>query len=202
MGRIKHLNIILSVFIIAVMLVTGCNMVPTITIPTIPTHTKTGTPTATTTPTGSPTTSATTPPTTIAMPTTEVDIYNKSTPWPYKDPADNVMSPNVLGFAWNLNSSAKNISIAHDHGAKFISEVSLWNHDGWTTVADLPASLKTAYNTGWDGQPLFSQDMVYLNTNDPAFQQWLTDFIHTQVDQGADGFVFDETTGSADAIYQ
>jgi hypothetical protein len=207
MGRIKPINLILGILVIAGLLVTGCGnipKIPTFTIPHPPTPTKTVTPSTTATPSVSHTTPPTAPPTTTTAgyPTTQVDIYNKGAPWNYKDPADIVMSPNVLGFSWNLNSDPETTIWAHEHGAKIISEVSLWNHDGWRTPADLPAALKTAYNTGWDGEPLYSQDMVYLNSNDPAFQQWLSDFIHTQLDQGVDGFVFDETTGSADAVYQ
>ncbi len=197
----KYTPLCLSFILIAVLLVSGCGKIPTIPTVILPTNppnptvpSKTGTP-ATTAPSASATT-------TSNYPTTQVDIYTKSSPWPYQDPADIVMSPNVLGFAWNLDEDPNAVKWAHDHGAKFIAEVSLWNHDSWRTVDDLPAALKTAYNTGWDGQTLFSQDMVYLNTNDPAFQQWLADFIKGQLDLGADGLVFDETSGTAEAVYQ
>lgn len=108
----------------------------------------------------------------------------------------------MLGFAWNLNEDPGAVKWAHDHGAKFIAEVSLWNHDRWKTLEDLPDSVKTAYNTNWDGQPLFIQGMVFLNINDPAFQQWLSNFINSQIDIGADGFVFDETGGNSEAVSQ
>jgi hypothetical protein len=139
-------------------------------------------------------------PTLQTVPKTEVDIYTKNPPWPYKDPADLVMSPNICGFAWNLEMNPKPIALAHQYGAKFISEVSLWNHDRWRGVEDLPDALKTAYTIDFDGKMLFNQGMVFLNTLDPAFQKWLADFMRVQIEQGVDGFVFDEIDGVAAAV--
>jgi hypothetical protein len=211
MSKYKTLRWVCTVCIIAVLFVTGCEIQPftpsitlaPITNPTTsPSTTASSKPTGTTSVTSTPTTTAKPKPTTPAYPTTEVDIYTKGPPWEYKNPADNVMNPNVLGFAWNLDSDHTIIDSAHNHGATFISEVSLWNHDGWEEVGDLDFSMANAYNTGWNGEPLYIQGMVFLNVNHPAFQQWLSDFIKQQITQGADGFVFDETGGNSEAIAQ
>jgi hypothetical protein len=112
------------------------------------------------------------------------------------------MTATENAWGWNLHLDPCDIELTHHYGARFISEVSLWNHDLWLTVADLPAELADAYVRDLDGAPMTSQGMVFLNLLDPAFRAWLADFIRLQVDLGVDGFVFDETSGTAAAVEQ
>ncbi len=85
-------------------------------------------------------------------------------------------------------------------GAKHYSGVSVWNNDRWKTISDLPEVLKTAYVTGFDGEPLYIQEDVYLNFLDPVMQEEFKRGIREHVDIGTDGFVFDEVSGTADAV--
>ncbi|MDO9097362.1 MAG: hypothetical protein Q7U60_04500 [Candidatus Methanoperedens sp.] len=85
-------------------------------------------------------------------------------------------------------------------GAKHISVVSIWNNDQWEKVEDLPAELKTAYITDFDGNPLYVQEKVFLNILDPALKQRLKDEMKSHIDAGTDGFAFDEHWGTAQAI--
>ncbi len=133
-------------------------------------------------------------------PSTKVDIYNKSCNFPYEDPDDEVMTPSVVGFGWNLHQEAWPIDHAHECGALFIAEVSMMNHDAWKQVADLPEALKEAYVKDLDGNVIYNQDLVFLDMMHPAYRQWLRDFIKNQIGLGADGFVFDEYLGAAAAV--
>lgn len=85
-------------------------------------------------------------------------------------------------------------------GAKHISVVSIWNNDQWEKVEDLPAELKTAYITDFDGNPLYVQGKVFLNILDPALIQRLKDEMKAHIDAGTDGFAFDEHWGTAQAL--
>ncbi|MFC1914994.1 hypothetical protein ACFLWK_01945 [Chloroflexota bacterium] len=136
-----------------------------------------------------------------AVPQSDVDIYNKHFSWPPEDPDDWVMSPTVIGFGWNLDHDPDRADYIHRYGARFISEVSLWNHDSWHTVEDLPPEMEDAYVTDINGNVVYSQEMVYLNLMHPAYRQLLRDHISIELDHGADGFVIDEISGAADAIY-
>lgn len=112
------------------------------------------------------------------------------------------MTATENAWGWNLHLDECDIQLTHHHGARFISEVSLWNHDLWLTLDDLPDALADAYVRDLDGAPMMSQGMVFLNLLDPAFRDWLAEFMRHQIDLGVDGFVFDETSGTAAAVEQ
>jgi DNA-directed RNA polymerase subunit RPC12/RpoP len=130
----------------------------------------------------------------------EIPIYSKSLPWPLKQPGDEVMLPTVAGFAWNLDRDNRRIDQAHSLGAKFITEISLWNHDLWRKATDLPPELKDAYVRDFNGNLVYNQDMVFMNLRHPAWQKWQFDHVQNQIDAGADGMVVDETEGNAAAV--
>ncbi|VVB73985.1 Uncharacterised protein [uncultured archaeon] len=85
-------------------------------------------------------------------------------------------------------------------GAQHYSGVSVWNSDAWKKVSDLPPELNSSYATGFDGEPLYMQEDVYLNFLDPALQDYLKRGMKEHIDAGTDGFVFDEVSGTSDAV--
>ncbi len=104
--------------------------------------------------------------------------------------------PTILGWGWNDPMSPFVVDWAHDNKMKFIGEVSMWNYTAWETVEDLPPELKSAVCIDIDGNVMMKQGLVWMNTNDPAFQNRLITFCKAQIDLGADGLLFDEFTGS------
>lgn len=131
-----------------------------------------------------------------------VDIYSKGIGQFLLPDGEAAMTATENGWSWNLDGDVCDIELTHHHGAQFISEVSLWNHDRWLTLDDLPEELSDAYVRDLDGEPMTSQGMVFLNLLDPAFRDWLATFMREQIDLGVDGFVFDETSGTAAAVEQ
>ena len=84
------------------------------------------------------------------------------------------MQPTIISFAGTAGPNVDDIRIIHDLGMKFIYQVSLWQHDDWHTLDELPEELKQAFTVDLDGNPIIIQeDFIHLNTLDPAWQDWL-----------------------------
>lgn len=128
----------------------------------------------------------------------EVDIYGRD--W-YKEEVDLPLTGTIYAFGPSLQTGTDTIRWLKDRGAeKVYAGISIWNQDAWKTVDQLPEELKTAYVTGFNGEQLFIQEVVFLNFLDPAYQNWIKARIKEQIDFGTNGFTFDEHWGTAQAV--
>ncbi|GEM_PF-3371631 len=128
----------------------------------------------------------------------EVDIYGRD--W-YKEEVDLPLTGTIYAFGPSLQTGTETIRWLKDRGAeKIYAGISIWNQDAWKTVDQLPEELKTAYVTGFNGEQLFIQEVVFLNFLDPAYQNWIKARIKEQIDFGTNGFTFDEHWGTAQAV--
>ncbi len=128
----------------------------------------------------------------------EVDIYGRD--W-YTEEKDLPLTGTIYAFGPSLQSGVMNIKWLKDRGAeKVYAGISVWNEDAWKTVEQLPEELKTAFVTGFTGEPLFIQEDVFLNILDPAYLRWIMERVKEQIDFGTDGFTFDEHWGTEAAL--
>lgn len=130
-------------------------------------------------------------------PPSDVEIHGRDF---YSNPDDLPMVGTIYSFGPSLATDLYWIKLPKSRGAKVLSGVSLWNEDAWKNLENLPAELKGAYVKGFDGEPLYSQGVVYLNILDPAWQAWAKGKVREHVDAGTDGFAFDEHWGTAEAV--
>ncbi len=128
----------------------------------------------------------------------EVDIYGRD--W-YTEEVDLPLTGTIYAWGPTLQTGTETIRWLKDRGAEIIyTGISIWNEDAWKTIDQLPEELKTAYVTGFDGEQLFIQEVVFLNFLDPAYQNWIKERIKESIDYGTNGFVFDEHWGTAQAV--
>ena len=128
----------------------------------------------------------------------EVDIYGRD--W-YTEEKDLPLTGTIYAFGPSLQGGVMNIKWLKDRGAeKVYAGISVWNEDAWKTVEQLPEELKTAYVKGFTGEPLFIQEVVFLNILDPDYLSWIKDRVKEQIDFGTDGFTFDEHWGTEVAM--
>lgn len=128
----------------------------------------------------------------------EVDIYGRD--WITTE-EDLPLTGTIYAFGPSLQSGIQTIKWLKDRGAeKVYAGISIWNEDAWKTPDQLPEELKTAYVKGFNGEPLFSQEVVFLNILDPDYQNWIKKIVKEEIDFGTNGFTFDEHWGTATAM--
>ncbi|MDO8627124.1 MAG: hypothetical protein Q7K42_01535 [Candidatus Diapherotrites archaeon] len=110
----------------------------------------------------------------------------------YSNPKDINLTGTIYSFGPSLSVDLYWIKMPKARGAKVMSGISLWNEDQWKKIEDLPEEMKNAYVRGFDGEPLYKQDAVFLNILDPTWQAWAKKKIVEHIDAGTDGFTFDE----------
>ncbi len=124
----------------------------------------------------------------------EVDIYGRD--W-YKNEVDLPLTGTIYVWGPTLQTEPWTLKWLQDRGAKKIySQISIWNEDVWKTIDKLPEELKTASVKGFNGEPLFVQNTVFLNILDPAYQNWIKAKVKEKIDLGTNGFSFDEHWGT------
>jgi hypothetical protein len=128
----------------------------------------------------------------------KVPIYGRD--W-YTKEVDLPLTGTIYAFGPSLQSGIQTIKWLQDRGAeKVYAGISIWNEDAWKTTDQLPDELKTAYVKGFNGEPLFIQEVVFLNILDPDYQNWIKARVKEEIDFGINGFSFDEHWGTAQAM--
>jgi len=128
----------------------------------------------------------------------QVDIYGRDT---YNDPAEWIMNGTIFAFGPIVGTNIDWIHELQGHGAKAFSNISTWNSVMAKTVEDLPAEIKNTYLTGFDGQPLIQQEILFLNILDPDYQEFIKKGIREDIDGGTNGISVDEHQGTAQAVW-
>ena len=132
----------------------------------------------------------------------EIDIYGRVY---FTDPEDLPLTPTIIAWGVHLGDNEPDLlwlKVPRKRGVKHISAVSIWNKDNWYKLDDLPPELRDAYVKGFDGEPIYIQEEVFLNILHPAYQQWLKEKMKLHIDEGTDGFVFDEHWGTSVAVIE
>ncbi len=117
----------------------------------------------------------------------------------------NLRDINLTGTIYSFGPSLAStdlfwIKMPKQRGAKIMSGVSMWNEDHWKKIEDLPLEMKGAYAKGFDGDPFYIQDSIFLNVLDPSWQAWAKKKMVEHIDVGTDGFTFDEDWGTSVAV--
>ncbi len=118
----------------------------------------------------------------------------------YSNPKDINLTGTIYSFGPSLMTNLFWIKMPKQRGAKIMSGVSMWNEDKWKHIEDLPAEMKGAYAKGFDGDPLYIQNAIFLNVLDPSWQTWAKKKMVEHIEAGTDGFTFDEDWGTSAAV--
>lgn len=129
---------------------------------------------------------------------TKVDIYSRVY---FSDPQDWIMNGNIFAFGPLVGTNMNWIHELQNHGAIAFSNISTWNSLMAKTPEDLPPELKDSVLIGFDGEPLYQQEILLMNILDPAYQNWIKSGIETAIDGGTDGISIDEHQGTVQAIW-
>ena len=127
----------------------------------------------------------------------EVDIYGRD--W-YTEIEDLPLTGTIYAFGPSLQGGLDPLNWLKDRGARVYSGISIWNEDAWKTPDQLPTEVSAAYVVGFDHEPLYIQEVVFLNFLDPAYQNWIKARMRELIDAGSDGFTFDEVQGTSIAV--
>ena len=128
----------------------------------------------------------------------KVDIYGRVY---FKEPQDWAMNGNIFAFGPIVGTNINWIHELQSHGARAFSNISTWNSLMAKTPEDLPPELKGSYLTGFDGEPLYEQGILFMNILDPAYQDWIKKGIEEDIDGGTDGISIDEHPGTVGAVW-
>ena len=128
----------------------------------------------------------------------KVDIYGRVY---FKNSQDWIMNGNIFAFGPIVGTNIKWVRELQSHGAKAFSNISTWNSLMAKTPEELPPELKDSILIGFDGKPLYQQNILFMNIIDPAYQNYIKKAIEGDIDGGTDGITIDEHQGTIQALW-
>jgi len=128
----------------------------------------------------------------------QVDIYGRVY---FTDPQEWIMNGNIFAFGPIVGTNINWVHELQSHGARAFSNISTWNSLMARTLEELPPELKDSYLSGFDGEPLYQQGILFLNILDPAYQSYIKKAMEGDIDGGTDGISVDEHQGTVQALW-